>query len=185
MIYIKGTDETTLLTSLKSGDEGALCEIIRLYSDYVGAIVWNIIGCAMTAADAEETASDVFFTMWRNAGKVRPGCLRGYLASIARSKAKNKLREKRIDLYLEDDSLEFPDPQQTLMLSRRELKDILDDALCALSPRDRDIMIRHYYLCQTADDIAGDTGIPRETVRTRLKAGLAALKKQLSKEAAI
>lgn len=146
----------------------------------MGAIVWNIVGSVMTPADAEETVSDVFYTLWKNSGKVRDGCLRGYLASIARSRAKNKLRESKAELYLEDDVIDLPD--SAAGIGAGELAETLRTALAALSPRDREIMVRHYYLCQTAAAIGEETGMPAETVRTRLKAGRAALRELLSKE---
>ena len=137
----------------------------------------------MTRSDAEEVAADVFYSLWQNAEKVRPGCMRGYLASIARTRAKNKLREARAELRLEDDFLELPDTGQEMALSDLERREILGAAMASLSARDREILIRHYYYCQPTADIAAEIGIPRETVKTRLKAGRAALKKILSKEA--
>lgn len=101
--------EEELLEQLRRGSEEALREIISRYSGYVGSIVWGIIGSSMTPADAEETVADAFYTLWKNSGRVRDGCLRAYLASIARSRAKNKLREAKLDICLEDDMLELPD----------------------------------------------------------------------------
>ena len=183
VIDIKSTDEECLLRALRGGDEAALRQIIRLYSGYVGTIVWNIIGSSMTASDAEEVVADVFYVLWQNADKVLSGSLRGYLASIARSRAKNKLRERHIELYLEDDFLELPDYSQEERLSEGEIRSTLLRAMESLSQRDRDILVRHYYYCQSTADISAEIGIPRETVKTRLKAGRAALKKILSKEA--
>jgi RNA polymerase sigma-70 factor (ECF subfamily) len=176
-------DEDRLLSAMRTGGEDALGAVIDRYTGYVGTIVWNIIGSAMSTADAEEVVSEVFYTLWQNADKVRPGSLRGYLASIARSRAKNKLREARIDLYLEDDLLEEPDPSPEKRLGDAERAEYLRAALKLLPPRDRDILVRHYYYYETTAQISQDTGIPRETVKTRLKQGREALRKILSREA--
>ena len=122
---------------MRMGGEDALGAVIDRYTGYVGTIVWNIIGSAMSTADAEEVVSEVFYTLWQNADKVRPGSLRGYLASIARSRAKNKLREARIDLYLEDDLLEEPDPSPEKLLGDAERAEYLRAALKLLPPHPR------------------------------------------------
>ena len=100
---VTSLDEKRAVRALKQKDSEALAWIIGHYAGYINTIVYNIIGHAMTAPDIEEVASDVFFALWRNAEKVEERKLKAYLGSIARSKAKDKLRELDIALHIEDD----------------------------------------------------------------------------------
>ena len=105
--------ETKMLRELKKGSEDALVWFIERYNGYVCAIIHNIIGASMDRSDVEEVASDVFFALWQHADAVRAGHVQGYLAALARNKAKNKYRELGKALPLEDDLLvvDIPDPE--------------------------------------------------------------------------
>ncbi len=108
-----GPDEDGLVRAMQYGDEAALCQIIDLYTPYVGTIVWNIVEDRLDMSDAGEIVSDVFYTLWQNAARVMPGRLKGYLASISRTRAINALRKAGRDICLEDDSIfiGFDDPE--------------------------------------------------------------------------
>jgi RNA polymerase sigma-70 factor (ECF subfamily) len=168
--------EAQYIRALQSRDETALEEIIRQYTGYVSTIVWNIIGNTMTNVDAEEVVSDVFLSLWNNADKVRPGKLKPYLGSIARSRAKNKLREKHNELYIEDDELAIAPADMERQLTEKEEKAAVTKAVLSLAPQDRDISIRYYYLCQTAREIAEETDLNLFTVQSRLRHGRDRLK---------
>ena len=179
MSGIEKQNDTAQLESLRRGDQQALEEIMRRYSGYVTVIVRGVIGTAMTDDDLEEAVSDVFFTLWKNREKVQPEKLRPYLASIARSRGKNKLRELRQSEPLEQDLLELPEhgPEAALTLSQQ--REALYAALSALSERDREVFIRHYYYYESTAAISKATGLKRETVKTILKSGRQKLKKKL------
>lgn len=165
---------------LKAGDEKALENIICRYSGYTAAIVMNIIGAYMGPSDVEEVCSDVFFTLWKNRESFTPENLKGYLASIARSRAKNKLRELQLCEPLDDNILSLPgDGDLDGRLSRAEEAEALNTALDGLNTRDRDVFVRYYYLYQTTADISRETGIKRDTVKTILKSGREKLKKAM------
>jgi RNA polymerase sigma-70 factor (ECF subfamily) len=161
--------EAQCIRRLQSGDETALEEIIRSYTGFVSTIAWNILGGAMAAGDVEEVVSDVFLVLWTNAAKVRPGKLRPYLGSIARSRAKNKLREKNIELYIDDDELFISPFDPENRLAEEEERAAVRKAVLSLQPRDRDIFIRYYFLCQTAREISEETAVNLFTVQTRLR----------------
>lgn len=166
--------------ALKAGDERALERIIGRYAGYAAAVVTNIIGAAMTPADVEEVCADTFAALWETRGRLEPEKLRAYLAAIARSKAKNKLRELRLSQPLDDDVLVLPwEDGPEARLTQAEEAGALRAALAALNDRDRDVFVRHYYLYESTADIARDTGLKRETVKTILKSGREKLKKAI------
>ena len=90
----KNTTEAALVRAMQRGEETALEAVIEQYTPYVSALVWNIVCGTLDRSDAAALVSDVFYTLWINAKKVQHGKLKGYLCSIARSKALNALRGK-------------------------------------------------------------------------------------------
>lgn len=160
--------EAQCVRALQEGDEAALEEIIRSYTAFVSTIVSNIIG-GTAAGDVEEVVSDVFLALWNNSDKIRPGKLRPYLGSIARNRAKNKLRGKHIDLYIEDDLLPVSRTGPEERIGEAEERAAVNQAVEALAPRDRDVFIRYYYLCQTAREIAEETDQNLFAVQSRLR----------------
>ena len=159
--------EEELLARLRRGELSALDELIDLYGRYVSRIVSTLIGAAMTAQDVEEVVSDVFFTLWRQADRVRPGRLKGYLSSIARNQAINKLRERRQELALEEDVLPALDgPEQAATAAER--REILKRALDEMGEPEREIFLRHYYYGQTVAAIGLEMQMNVSTVKSRL-----------------
>ncbi len=168
-----------LVEAMGRGDEDALGEIIRRYTPYVWAVVWNIVGSRLDAADARAIVSDVFFTLWKNAAS-EPRSLKGYLSSIARSRAVDALRRLRQDLPLEDDIIEIPiEGPETEAVKQAEYA-ALRRAVDSLPEPDRSIFLRRYYLYQTMSEIAEATGINVNTVKTKLRRGKELLRRELT-----
>ena len=88
------------MKELRAGSEDALQFFIHKYTPYVTTVIFNIIGTSMDMADIEEIAADVFFALWQNAATVHS--VKGFLGTVARNKAKNKLRETGRELPLDD-----------------------------------------------------------------------------------
>lgn len=173
--------DTLLLRAMQRGDEAALGEIIERYTGFVGTIVWGICRGRMDRDDAKELVSDSFYSLWTHADRVQPGALKGYLARIARSKAINALRRAGQELPLEEDTvtLSVPGPEDETV--RREEQAALRRALAAMGEPEHSIFIRHYYLMQSAAQIADETGINRNTVMTKLRRGRQKLAEELRK----
>ncbi len=173
--------EQRLVRALNRGSEQALGEIIESYTGYVGAIVWGIVGAKLSRPDAAEIVSDVFYVLWQNREKVRPEALRGYLSSIARSRSLNALRRRDLDEPLEEDALDLdlPGPEDETL--RREEYAALKRAVDSLGEPDRSIFLRHYYLCQSTRQIAGDLGLNLNTIHTKLRRGRQRLRAELEK----
>jgi RNA polymerase sigma-70 factor (ECF subfamily) len=177
------TDKAAL-RAIRRRDADALARIIDRYAAYVGTVIWNIIGDRMTREDIEETASDVFVALWENAEKAKAGKLKSYLGGIARNKAKNKLRELKAALPLEDDYIIVDDndsPEDTL--TEYEERQAVYQAVLEMPSSERDVFLRHYYFCQPVSRIAEEMGLNASTVKMRLARGREKLRAKLSKEA--
>ncbi len=173
--------ENAALSLLRRGDEAGLRWMIQQYASYVGAIVRGIAGSRLSRQDIEEIVADVFMVLWRNRTKPMDGKAKSYLASIARSRARNGLRKLCTEQPLDYDSLELPaeGPEGELLI--REGKRQVRELLNAMGPSDREIFLRHYYLGETAGDIGSRMGMTPEAVRQRLKRGRDQLRRQLEK----
>ena len=152
---------------------------IDAYTPYVTTIIHNIIGDCMDMADVEEVASDVFFALWENAGKVIAP--KGYLGTVARNKAKNKLRELGYDLPLEEQYLVLETDGPETQIEKRELSRSVKRAVLKMPEPEREIFLRHYYYCQKLEAISGEMNIPLSTVKTKLRRGRARLGRELKK----
>lgn len=171
--------EKTALARLGRGQEEALAWVIRRYTPYVCAVIRPILGQSMTEADVEETAADVFLVLWERCGRVEPGCLRPWLAAVARNKAKQKLRSRGLTLSLEEDILELPGPGPEEQLQKEERDRAVREAVLSMGQPDREIFLRHYYHCQTVVCIGREMGIPVSTVKSRLRRGREKLRASL------
>ena len=172
--------ETKALRLLQQGSTEALKWFMGKYTAYVSAIIYNIIGSAMSSADVEEVASDVFFTLWENAQKVHSGSVRAYLGSVARNKAKNKFREAGFALTLEEDlyiSEDLPLEEQHM---EKELQDLVRQEVLDMTEPDREILLRYYYYYQPIQRIAREMGMSASNIKVRLHRARNALRTVLT-----
>lgn len=172
--------EGKALREVKRGSEEALGWFIDRYSPYVSTIIYNIIGTYMTPSDIEEVSADVFFAFWQNADKVRPESVRGYLGTLARNMAKNKLRSAGVDLPLEDHLLEIESLSPETAYEKKELRRTVRKAVSRMLWPEREIFLRFYFYFQTQEQIAAEMGMNLSTVKTKLRRGKQTLKQILT-----
>ena len=164
-------DEYRALDALRQGSEDTLGWLIDRYTPYVNAVVSNIIGPYLSAADIEETDADVFVTLWRHADRVEAASLKSWLGAVARNTARNRLRELHRELPLEDDVLLLPDADPSDEVERRERERLAREAVLSMEQPDREIFLRHYYYGQTVAVIAEEMGMSPSAVKSRLSRG--------------
>ena len=105
-------------------------------------------------ADEEEIIADVFIALWSNADKVREGKLKGYLSAVARRRALNVLRKSKHETYFDDDVIQMPIEGPEDESIRQEEYAALVQTVGDLPEPDRTIIIKQYFLCQKAAEIA-------------------------------
>ena len=160
--------EVKALRQLQQGSADALKWYISKYTPYVSTIIYNIIGSAMSSADVEEVASDVFFALWENADKVNAGSVRGYLGSIARNKAKNKFREAGFGLPLDEELYISEDLPLEELHMEKELQAAVRREVMAMTEPDREILLRYYYYYQPIPRIAREMNMSTSNIKVRL-----------------
>ena len=171
--------DVRIIQKIKDRDSRGLELLMDRYISYVSAVVWGILKGAMSVQDAEEVVSDVFLAAWDNPQSLQPEKLKAWLGAVARNKAKNALRYAGHDLPLEEDVLELPDDSSFEKLERQEQARIVQQAIDTLTPKDREIFLRHYYYAQTLSHISREMKMPEATVKTRLRRGRMKLKEYL------
>lgn len=175
--------DEVILQKIRSGDPAGLEALMERYLPYVSAVVWNILRNAMPPEDGEEVVSDVFLAAWRQPEALRPGLVKGWLAAVARNKAKNRLRQMGQDLSLEENALDIPGPDDPPSdFERAEERRLVRQAVDALPSQDREIFLRHYYYAQTVQEIVDLMGLNGATVKTKLRRGRMKLKQILTRE---
>lgn len=172
--------EAKALKQLQQGSADALKWFISKYTPYVSTIVYNIIGGSMSTADVEEVTSDVFYTFWNNADKVKLSSVRGYLGSIARSKAKNKFREAGYEFCLDDDLYISEDISIEEKYLEDELHTIVKQEVLSMKEPEREILLRYYYYCQSIPNIAKEMGMSVPNIKVKLHRARNVLKSTLT-----
>lgn len=159
-----------LVQKLKKHDEKALSQIIDQHSRFVASVIYNTSKGSLSKEDIEEVTADVFVTLWNNAEKVQEGKLKGYLCSIAKTRALNKIKSLKNNAVLNIDDY---DPEDDFSIAAEvEKKDIhreLREVITEIPLPDRDILIRYYYYSQTVSQIAAEMDINLETVKSKLR----------------
>jgi RNA polymerase sigma-70 factor (ECF subfamily) len=175
-----------LIVAVADGSPDALG---RLYDRY-GAIVYALARRIVSRLeDAEEVVQDVFAQVWRQAGQYRTdrASVAGWIIMLARTRAIDRLRARRARPD-EDRGVEAgeavpvpavgPSPEQAA-LSADDAKR-LRQALAALPDNQRALLEFAYYEGLTHTEIAAKTGMPLGTVKTRIRAGMDALRGALT-----
>lgn len=175
------TDEK-IVRGLKRKNTDALAELMERYDRYVAGIIGQLLQGYGTAQDVEELMADVFLAVWNASDRLdltTYSSLKGYLGTVARNKAKDFLRKKKLaTLALDDDILVFSDSVEKKFL-QKEQQTIVKKALDRLSAEDRDIFIRYYYHYEKVSDIALQIAMNEQTVKSRLARGRKFLKRVL------
>lgn len=154
---------------LQKGDERALEIIILKYTNYVGTVIANQLGCLYDIATVEELCSDVFFSLWQNCNTLTTFNLKSWLGSTARNKAKNYIRSNHMVFdELCDDIIICSEDNTFDKLENDEQNKIISSAMRKLNKSERDILVRYYYYNQSAKEISDETNINYETVKSKL-----------------
>ncbi len=167
-----------LLSAVKNGSEDALGRLIDRYSAYVYTIVWSVVKSRMCAQDAEQLTAEVFFRLWRSAASVREGKVKSFLARVARNSAIDAVRRTRLLLPLAETVVVPVEGPETEAIKKAEYA-ALKKAVDGLPEPDRTLFIGHYYLARTSRELAEETGLSVNTVKTKLRRGKERLRREL------
>lgn len=168
-------DDAALIARIRSGDESAMGQLYDRYSGIVYGVALRVLG---NTGAAEDVLQEVFMQLWRNprAFDAERGKLAPWLAVIARNRSIDALRRRPA----EDDIDELPIPSSVNLeeeAARRIAVDKVRGVLGQLPQDQRRLLEMAFFEGMTHSEIAGKTGEPLGTVKTRIRTGLLTLRK--------
>jgi RNA polymerase sigma-70 factor (ECF subfamily) len=177
-------DDEQLLMLIVAKDRDAL---EALYDKYASAVFSLAMHMLRDPGASEEVTQDVFFNVWRRASSyhAQRGSVKSWLFSVAHHRTIDELRRRRreqpevqrdfdLNNSPSDDSGD-PVAQVTTKLDGGQLRDALE----ALRPEQREVVMLAYFGGLTHSEIARQLGQPLGTVKTRMRLALKRLKEVL------
>jgi RNA polymerase sigma-70 factor, ECF subfamily len=145
------------------------------YSSIVYSVALRVLG---DTAAAEDVLQEVFMQLWRNPGVFNSsrGNLGAWLAVIARNRAIDGLRKRRPETDVEE-LIVGVEPDLAGDAERSRAMEKVRSALGAMPAVQRSALELAYFEGLSHSEIAAKTGEPLGTVKTRIRAGLLALRK--------
>ena len=171
------SSDTGLISAMRSGDQNAMGILYDRYSSIVYAVALRVLG---DTDAAEDVLQEIFLQLWRNPAAFNSsrGSLGAWLAVITRNRAIDWLRKRRSETDIEDVVVSVePDLASDAQRSRTLSK--IRGALGAMPPPQRSALEMAFFEGLTHSEIASQTGEPLGTIKTRIRAGLLALRKAL------
>jgi len=162
------TSDEALVARIAGRDKQALQ---LLYSRHHVRIYRFALRFLNDEAAAEDTVSEVFIDVWRQAERFEGRSqVTTWLLAIARNKALSLLR-RRSSEELDDEVAEFiedpsDNPEAAMLKSQRA--SVLQDCLTQLSPAHREIVDLVYYHEKSVEEVAEIISVPANTVKTRM-----------------
>jgi RNA polymerase sigma-70 factor, ECF subfamily len=162
------TSDEMLVALIAGRDKRALQQ---LYSRHHVRIYRFALRFLNDEAAAEDTVSEVFIDVWRQAERFEGRSqVTTWLLAIARNKALSLLR-RRSNEELDDEVAEFiedpsDNPEAAMLKSQRA--SLLQDCLTQLSPAHREIVDLVYYHEKSVEEVAEIISVPTNTVKTRM-----------------
>jgi RNA polymerase sigma-70 factor (ECF subfamily) len=138
-------------------------EAYRQHKDVLYRFAWRMTG---SAAAAEDLVQDCFLLFWRNAALFHHerGTLRSFLIGVTRNLALKRLRKERPFDELEEESAVCGQIDPAV----RERGQMVEQAVAALPPLQRETLILAEYEELSLEEIASATGAELAAVKSRL-----------------
>jgi RNA polymerase sigma factor (sigma-70 family) len=160
-------------------DAEALAELAGRHSSMVYAACMRIL---YNDAEAQDAAQDCFVNLLQfvaGGGKIESS-LGGWLHTTATRHALNHLktnqrRQSREEKY----ALATSNSEKVSGID--DLQRYVDEAIASLPPKLRDPVVSHFLEGQSHQMIAGESGIPRRTVTSRISKGIEEVRKALKR----
>jgi len=164
-----------LLSAIRGGEQGAMATLYERYSSIVYSVALRVLG---DTAAAEDTLQEVFLQLWRNPGAFDSGrgSLGAWLAVITRNRAIDALRKRKPEADI-DDVIVSVRPDFTTDTERSRSLEKVRMVLGAMPAAQRTALELAFFEGLTHSEIAGKTGEPLGTIKTRIRSGLLTIRK--------
>jgi RNA polymerase sigma-70 factor (ECF subfamily) len=173
----KTISDKELVSGVRAGDQNAMGALYDRYSPLVYAVGLRVLA---DSAAAEDVLQEVFMQLWGNPARfdASRGSLGAWLAVIARNRAIDALRKRRYESDIEDIVVSV-EPDLASEADRSRAAKNVRDVLNGMHPAQREALEMAFFEGLTHTEIAAKIGEPLGTIKTRIRAGLLALRKVL------
>ena len=179
-------DDAALVRRVADRRQEALAEFYDRYSRLLLALTGRILG---RVAEAEEVVQECFLQAWSQAGNYDPSraSVSTWLVLIARSRALDRLRSRRVSERTADSARAEAPPSHTssegpAAVLFRERRVRVGEELEKLPKEQRQVLDLAFFEGLTQREIAERTGIPLGTVKTRTLLAMQKLRTALRPE---
>jgi RNA polymerase sigma-70 factor (ECF subfamily) len=181
--HTQHVQDSALIERMMAGDEAALSTLYDRYSPMLFGMLTRVLKDRQVA---EEVLQDLFLQLWRDAGQfdATRGSLPAWLMVIARNRAISRLRGRRDREVMEEEEGDFAntfasDQNIEDEAAQAELARSVSAALGKLPAEQRQAVELAYFEGMTQSEIAGKTGAPLGTVKTRVRTAMQTLRQIL------
>ena len=170
--------DSVLMSRIRAGDEDALAALHDRYAQIVYSVALRVLG---DTSQAEDILQEIFLQLWRNPQSFdsNRGSLAAWLSVIARHRAIDAVRKRRPESDLEEVVIAI-DSNLEQAADRNIAVAKLRAAVEHLPAEQRRLLDMAFFQGLTHSEIAAKTGEPLGTVKTRIRAGLLALRRVLA-----
>ena len=171
-------EDLGLLQEIQSGSQNAMAVFFDRYSRMVYSVALRVLN---DPSEAEDVMQEIFVQIWQNPGAfvAGRGSLGGWLVVVTRNRAVDKLRRRK-----PSDPVElFALPSSTNLAQEMEQAFLLEKiraAMTKLPEEQRKSVELAFFEGLSHSEIAGKTGEPLGTIKTRIRLALIAIRKELS-----
>lgn len=172
-------EDRRIVARLARGDGRALEE---LYSRYSTAVFGYLLALTPDRRIGEEVLQDTFVAAWRSAsGYQGRSSVRTWLFGIARRRAHDALRRRRLNVTSDEELAVLADPEpgpeeSSLAAARQEE---LTARVSRLAPQHREALTLFFFHDLSHEETAEVLEVPLGTVKSRLSNARRALRKSL------
>jgi RNA polymerase sigma-70 factor (ECF subfamily) len=173
-----------LTAALARGDRGALERLYRTFKDDLLSAAYHLLG---DLASAEDVLQDVFVGLAKNGRRLDPARrLRPYLVAACLNRARDLMRRRRrgpsLLEGLDERGSGNPGPFETA--GRRDEARAVADALAGIPAEQREVVVLRVYGQLRFREIAEVLEVSINTVQSRHRYALAALRERLAEAGA-
>lgn len=162
-------DERALITAAAEGDDDAFGEIVERYQKPVYNLCYRLLG---NHGDAEDASQEAFMKAYKGLKKYDPKRpFVSWMLAIAYNQCIDQLRRRRItwvgfEALFDRSDLQSPSAEATVDASGEAER--VQEALSALSTKDRAAVVLRYWYDYSYDEIAETLSLTNSAVKSRL-----------------
>jgi len=176
------TRDIAVIDRVVARDPSAVAELYDRHSRLLFGLVLRIL---KDRGEAEDVLQEVFLSVWTRAEtyKASLGSPAGWLVRIARNRAIDRLRANstRLRAIERFDGPAAPESPEVGAEQGQRQREV-GRALAMLPPEQRTLIEDAYFLGLSHSELSARSGLPLGTVKTRVRAGMLALRQHLPKE---